>query len=322
MDELPKYKITIDDEYNDGSEPLGLDAVALTSTPAIIVKGVAFSDQKRTFSDDKKYRITAPAMIPKDDIYRKDEGGEYYVEFTVEEIDAIHKDFMSKLSSSEIFNLEHESENKIPAYLLEAWIVSDPKTDKAFTEFGIEVPQGSLMMTLQFTDQDYYNKMVEEGRTGLSIEGFLGLKLSNQKQKYMLPDGEHLIDGKIYVVKDGVVVEVKEVEMAEEPVADSEEVAMEEVAEETKEEEVEMAEEVVEETTTEVEAAVDPAMDSEAILAIVTPLIEEKVNEVLQVIADLKNELTESVEGEPTEEVEMNLSAHQRFSNIVKFLSK
>jgi hypothetical protein len=90
------------------------------------------------------------------------------------------------------------------------------------------------------------------------------------------------------------------------------------MAEEEKVEEVEMADEVKEEEKEEM--AVDPAMDSEAILAIVAPMLEEKIAEVLQVIADLKNELSESVEDAPAEEVELQLSAHQRFSNIVKFL--
>jgi hypothetical protein len=90
------------------------------------------------------------------------------------------------------------------------------------------------------------------------------------------------------------------------------------MAEEDKVEEVEMADEVKEEEKEEM--AVDPAMDSEAILAIVAPMLEEKIAEVLQVIADLKNELSESVEDAPAEEVELQLSAHQRFSNIVKFL--
>jgi hypothetical protein len=90
------------------------------------------------------------------------------------------------------------------------------------------------------------------------------------------------------------------------------------MAEEDKVEEVEMADEVKEEEKEEM--AVDPAMDSEAILAIVAPMLEQKIAEVLQVIADLKNELSESVEDAPAEEVELQLSAHQRFSNIVKFL--
>jgi len=317
MEELPTYKITIDEQYNDGSEPLGIDMIAFTSNPAVLVKGVAFKSQnKLSFSDNLKYRITAPAMIPME-IYRRDEEmGEYYVQFTEEEIDTIHKEFMSDLKNRDIFNLEHNAEQKVPAYLLEAWIVDNPKEDKSYSTFGIDVPKGTLMVTAQITDEGYYQELVKEGRVGFSIEGFLGLKLSNQNQTYMqLPDGEHLIEGKIYVVKDGEVVEVKEqeVELTEEVV----EVEAAKETEEVKEEEVAMAQE-----TPVTEMAVDPAADAEAILAVVTPLIEEKIAEVLQVIADLKNELTESEEDSPEEEVEMKLSANQKFSNIVNFLKK
>lgn len=318
MEGLPTYKITIDEEYNDGQEPLGIDMIAFTSNPAVMVKGVAFTSQKKvSFSDDLKYRITAPAMIPME-IYRRDEDmGEYYVQFTEEEIDTIHKEFMSDLKNRDIFNLEHNAEQKVPAYLLEAWIVDNPKEDKSYSTFGIDVPKGTLMVTAQITDTDYYNSLVKEGRVGFSIEGFLGLKLSNQNHKYMkLPDGEHLIEGKVYVVKDGEVVEVKEqeVEMAEDTTEETE-VVEEEMSEETNTEEVAMAEETVE-----VEAAVDPAADTEAILAIVAPLIEEKIAEVLQVIADLKNEMTDSAEDAPTEEVEMKMSAQQKFSQVINFL--
>lgn len=317
MEELPTYKITIDEQYNDGQEPLGIDMIAFTSNPAVLVKGVAFKSQnKLSFSDNLKYRITAPAMIPME-IYRRDEEmGEYYVQFTEEEIDTIHKEFMSDLKNRDIFNLEHNAEQKVPAYLLEAWIVDNPKEDKSYSTFGIDVPKGTLMVTAQITDEGYYQELVKEGRVGFSIEGFLGLKLSNQNHKYMqLPDGEHLIEGKIYVVKDGEVVEVKEqeVELTEEVV----EVEAAKETEEVKEEEVAMAEE-----TPVTEMAVDPAADAEAILAVVTPLIEEKIAEVLQVIADLKNEMTESEEDSPEEEVEMKLSANQKFSNIVNFLKK
>lgn len=315
MEKLPKYKITIDEQYNDGEEPLGIDQIAFTANPAVLVKGVAFSTQKRiSFADDKKYRITAPAMIPMEIYRRDDEMGEYYVEFTEQEIDTIFKDFMQNLNNKDLFNLEHDAGQTVPAYILEAWLVDEPKSDKAYSTFGIDVPKGTLMVTSQITDTEYYNKLVESGQTGFSIEGFLGLKLSNQINKYSmkLPDGEHVIEGKIYVVKDGEVVEVKDVE----------EVAMaEETVEETEVVEEEMAEEVKEEVKEEeVEMAVDPAADSEAILAIVAPMIEEKIAEVLQVIADLKNELSESVEVEPTEEVEMQLSAHHKFSNVVNFL--
>ena len=319
MEDLPTYKITIDEQYNDGTEPLGLDAIAFTAQPAVMVKGVAFkAHTKMSFADNKKYRITAPAMIPMEIYRRDDDGSEYYVEFTEEEIDTIFKDFMSGLNNKDLFNLEHEGEKIVPAYILEAWIVNDPKKDKAYSTFGIDVPKGTLMMTAQVTDTDYYNTLVESGAVGFSIEGYLGLKLSNQIKTNSMPELE---EGKKYIVKDGQLVEVtEEVAMAEEVV----EVEETEMAEEEKVEEVAMAEETTEEVKEEVEVemAVDPAADAEAILAIVTPAMEELKTELLQVIAELKNELTESTDDEPVEEVEMKLSAHHRFSNIVNFLQK
>lgn len=316
MEEIPTYKITIDEEYNDGTEPLGIDAIAFTSQPAVMVKGVAFRSQTRmSYSDDKKYRITAPAMIPMEIYRRDDDGTEYYVEFTEQEIDTIFKDFMAGLNNTDLFNLEHEGEKIVPAYILEAWIVDDPKKDKAYSTFNIDVPKGTLMVTAQVTDVDYYNKLVESNAVGFSIEGFLGLKLSNQINQNSMPELE---EGKKYVVKDGVLVEVtEEVALAEETV---EEVEM---AEDEKVEEVEMAEETTEEPKEEeVAMEVNPEVDAEAVLAIVTPAMEELKAELLNVIAELKNELTEAAEGEPEAEVELKLTAHHKFNNIVNFLKK
>ena len=318
MEGLPTYKITIDEAYNDGTEPLGVDAIAFTANPAVLVKGVAFKSQAKShFADEKKYRITAPAMIPMDIYRRDDQMGEYYVQFTEQEIDTIFKDFMLNLNNRNLFNLEHEGDQIVPAYILEAWLVDNPEGDKAKTTFGIDVPKGTLMVTAQVTDTDYYNKLVEAKQVGFSIEGFLGLKLSNQiNTSNMLPDGKHTLeDGTVIVVKDGVVVEVQEPQ--------AEEVAMEVEAST----EVEMAEpmpteepaeeEVVE---VEVEAAIDPAADAEAILAIVNPVLEQRVSEILQVIADLKNELTDTEEAAPVEEVKM--SAAQMFTQVTNFLKK
>ena len=320
MEGLPTYKITIDEAYNDGTEPLGVDAIAFTANPAVLVKGVAFKSQAKShFADEKKYRITAPAMIPMDIYRRDDEMGEYYVQFSETEIDTIFKDFMLNLNNRNLFNLEHEGDQIVPAYILEAWLVDNPEADKAKSTFGISVPKGTLMVTAQITDTDYYNKLVENGQVGFSIEGFLGLKLSNQiKTNNMLPDGEHTLeDGTVIVVKDGQVVEVKE-PTVEEQVMEVEASTEVEMAEPT-----EAPTEAPEEESTvevEVEAAIDPAADSEAILAIVTPILEQRIAEVLQVIADVKNELTQTEEAAPVEEVKM--TAAQKFNQVVNFLKK
>ena len=314
--DIPIYKITIDPEYSDGEE-LGIEQIALTSTPAIITKGLAFDEHKKLFfSDSLKYRVVAPAMIPME-IYRNDEDGdEYYVQFSAETIEQIHSKFMKDLTNRNVFNLEHDTNKTVPAYVLESWIVDTPMEDKAYSSYGIEVPKGTLMVTAQVTDKDYYNELVKNEQIGFSIEGFLGLKLSNQlNNKYSmnkLPDGEHLIDGKIYVVVDGEIIEIKDVPVAAEE-AMTEEIALETVVEE----------EVIEETPATEEMAIDPAADAEAILAIVQPVIDEQINAIIAMIADLRNHMEEVMsEGEEVVEVEATkLTQHDKFSMVSKFLN-
>ena len=308
---IPTYQITIDPAYAENGEDLGIEQIAFTATPAIKVKGMAFSSQAKPlfFSDELKYRITAPALIPME-IYRFDEDSkeEYNVKFTKEEIELIHGKFMKQMVNRDLFNLEHDQSMTVPAYVLEAWIVDNPKEDKAYSSFGIEVPQGTLMVTAQVTDKEYYAELVAQEQIGFSIEGYLGMKLKEETktniQMNKLPDGEHTIEGKIYVVKDGEIIEIRDVEMEE----TSEEVVLEET--------------VIEEDTVEETMAVDPVVDAEAIIAIVRPLLDEHMNAVASMIADMRNQLDEilSTEVEDEEIVEdVALSAHQRLSNFVKF---
>lgn len=312
--DIPIFKVTIDEEYSDG-EILGIEQVAFTSKPAILVKGMAFNSHAKVmqFADEPKMRIVAPAMIPMD-IYRNDEEGEYYVQFSEQEIETIYSDFMQNLNNKNLFNLEHDAGQTVPAYILESWIVENPKEDKAFSSYGIEVPKGTLMLTAQITEKEYYNKLVESGQVGFSIEGFLGLKLSINKQiknSMNLPDGEHLIEGKIYVVKDGAVVEIKDAPEAE--------VVVEMSTEEVVEEEVVMSEEVVEEEVVEAEMAIDPTADAEAILAIVMPTIDEKYNELIQLIAEVKAMIPALEEEEVTEVTEQKLTAHEKLMKFNQF---
>ena len=313
---IPTYKITIDPEYAEDGHDLGIEQIAFTATPAIKVKGMAFSSQAKPlfFSDELKYRITAPALIPME-IYRFDEDTEeeYNVKFTKEEIEKIHGKFMQQMVNRDLFNLEHDQSKTVPAYVLEAWIVDTPMEDKAYSSFGIEVPEGTLMVTAQVTDKEYYAELVAQEQIGFSIEGYLGMKLKEQQTNNInmnkLPDGEHTIEGKIYVVTDGEITEIRDVEMEE----TSEEVALEDtiVEEET----------VVEEET----MAVDPVLDAEAILAIVKPAMDEHMNAVVAMIADLRNQVEEILSAEVEDEVvseAVAMSAQQRFSSVNKFINK
>lgn len=316
---IPTYQITIDPAYAENGEDLGIEQIAFTATPAIKVKGMAFSSQAKPlfFSDELKYRITAPALIPME-IYRFDEDSkeEYNVKFTKEEIELIHGKFMKQMVNRDLFNLEHDQSKTVPAYVLEAWIVDTPLEDKAYSSFGIEVPEGTLMVTAQVTDKEYYAELVAQEQIGFSIEGYLGMKLKEQQtnniQMNKLPDGEHRIEDKIYVVKDGEIIEIRDVEKVEA----SEEVALEDtVVEETVTAEIPAEEETM---------AVDPVVDAEAILEIVKPHMDEQLNTVLAMIADLKNQLEEALSKEVEEEVvseAVAMSAQQRFSSVNKFIN-
>ena len=274
-------------------------------------------------------RIAAPALIPME-IYRCDEDGEYFAEFTEAEIEKLTSKFMANLTNSGKFNLEHKEGDVAPAYILEAWIVNDPIADKAKSTFNIDVPKGTLMIVSQVTDLDYYNQLVANGQVGFSIEGFLGLKLSEQiekhKNKYTmenkptsLPEGTKFeVDGIKYIVKDGKVMTEA---LEEAVVADTTEAQMalpldEVPAEETPIEE--MAVEPVVEPVAVVEpvVATPAAMPTEAeILAIVQP----KLDEIYKMIADLKAEhagmMTPEVEVELTK---TKMSIHDRFSQVMK----
>ena len=131
----------------------------------------------------------------------------------------------------------------------------------------------------------------------------------------MLPDGEHTLeDGTLIIVKDGQVVDVQ-MPTVEEQVMEVEASTEVELADTT-----EVTEETVKEEVVEVEAAIDPAADTDAILAIVSPYVEQRISELLQVIADLKNELTETEEVAPVEEIKM--TAAQKFNQVIDFLKK
>lgn len=330
---LPKYKISIDDEYSNG-EDLGWNATAFTSRPAIMVKGMAFESQENVikeqfFADKLKYRIAGPAMIPMQ-IYRCMDDEEFYVEFTAKEIEKIHQKYMKNFKNKNMFNLEHDSTQIVPAYICDVLLLdTQAKVDMVLKDYGIKVPIGTLFIITQITDKEYYHRLVENNQVGYSIEGFLGLALSDIKQKYnkmeenelKLPEGAKFqIGDKWYEVKDGVIVEVIEAEMAEETTVE-EEVKEEEikasedvVEEDKKEEEVAMAEEVVTETPTE-----EPVAEEVTGEFYSKEEIDAKFDELYKLIAELKAEEAdeEMVNGE-----EVALSIHDRLNAFNRFAAK
>jgi hypothetical protein len=333
MKDLPKYKITIDDEYGDG-EKLGIEKIAHTARPAIKIKGVAFTDanlhpnckcqiidgelktepdacdyclemkskefsfhtsKSMGFADEPKMRIAAPLMIP-GEIYRSDEDdGEHYVEFTVEEIEKIHKDFMKNLTNKEIYNEEHDNTRiSDKSYLLEALLIdTDNKVKMVKDDYGIDVPKGTLFTITQIENKEYYDYLVENDMLGLSLEGFLGLKLSEQKNKKetMSKDVNVELLEKIKELEARLQkFETEEKEELEEVKEEELEEVKEEELEEVKEEELEVEDEVEDEVEVIEEVIEEIVKDDKVELGEdeVMKYVQPKIDEILEMIAEIK----------------------------------
>lgn len=183
---LPTFEVSIDEIHSEG-ENLGIDLISNVKTPAVKIKGVAFSNNdhfKYCFSDEKKFRIAAPALIP-DDIYRNDEDGEYFIRFTREKIEQLAKKFMSELPSkgNRVFNLEHGDEI-IDSYILEAILAdTESKVNMIKESYGVDVPEGTFFIVQQFNNKNKFEEIVSKGQLGFSIEGFLGMELIDNKKQ-------------------------------------------------------------------------------------------------------------------------------------------
>lgn len=361
----PVYNINIDDVFADTGEELGIDKIAITKTPAVLTKGFAFDEHKAfAFADEKKMRLIAPMMVPMH-IYRFDNDGEYFVQFTRENIEKIFSKFMANPRKF-VFNYEHDNNGlKVPAFILEAWIVENSDTDKSRL-YGLNVPAGTVMCVAQFTDKRFFDEIiVKEERTGFSIEGFLGMELVNtikskittnninkkenmkkskfeaayladgtpvwisekkvdgevfvideNMEKAPIFDGEHeLASGEVIVTVDGKITEIKSK-------AEEAEMAVEEVVEEAA---VELA--IEEEVPVELAAEEVPAEDViEAKLALdeaeVMAIVQPKLDELIQMIADLKAALIEEEvsEGDIVVEPAM-LSLQEKFERAMRFIA-
>ena len=152
---------------------------ALVETPLGI--GTEFSKQE--FADQQI--VAGPFMIPKKLIYRKDDSGEYYVYFSDETIQKIaYKYMQNKYTDST--NLEHqESIGLKDVFVVESWLVADPKRDKSLIySGGEEYPKGTWYGLMKVKNREIWDNYVKTGFVkGFSVEGFFIDELLNKSDK-------------------------------------------------------------------------------------------------------------------------------------------
>lgn len=327
MKKLPKFNIKSDEPE------AGISKVSFVAEPAIKLRGLAFKNdiQHQCFKDDIKNRIVAPALIPDIDIYRRDEDGfEYYVSFTTEEIDKLHAKFMRNLNQRQAFNLEH-TEQGVPAYILEAWIIQS-EGDKAYDYYGFSqesLPLGSLMLVAQITSKKAYKSLIEGDQIGFSVEGLFDLdliemmdqKINNfnkiennmKKQLFTLANGQILMlaeDGTYEIFQDSTPeTKLEDCPCKGELGCDCDKEAYEEG---DKKPEDELQEEVP------VEEVVVEEAPAEEVTWYTKEEVDSKLDELFKLIGVLKAKIDELVAKEvPVEEVPVEMTIHQKFTNTL-----
>lgn len=180
--DLPVFKIKISD-----TEESGIDFVSLVANPAIMLKGLTFSEEKRiAFKVDKEKMIIAgPAIIPNMKIFRTDDDlGDYYVVFEKDTIEQMVEKFNANSKGFKL-NIDH-SDVIAPAFIKGSWIIEDEEKDKS-KMYGFDLPVGTWFIEVKITDEEFWNKEVKEnGKYGFSIEGLMGLSLSEILKKQTL----------------------------------------------------------------------------------------------------------------------------------------
>ena len=273
-------------------------------------------------SKDEKMQVVAPLLIPERDVFRNDEIGRYNMRFSNETIVELQSlAIENKLfDKKDLFKDTHDG-GVAPSYVIDQWITQN-ENDKAYTEFGFNlarVPIGSWIVASQITDKNYWeNEIKLNKKYAYSIEALMNLTIIKMNKmedtNLKLPDGEHIIDGKVYVVKDGELKEVQEItedqeEKVEEVMEDKakeeglEEKPKEEMATEEKPKE-EMAEiptdEKPKEEMAEIPTDEKPASSIEERMS----AIEKTNEELLQMIADKNAEGMEEDKSE--QEIQMS----------------
>lgn len=262
-------------------------------------------------SRDEKMQVCAPLLIPNKDIFRNDELGRYNMRFTPETIIELREVAHSKglIEKKDLFKDTHEG-TTAPSYILKEWIIED-ENDIAYSEYGFDklrVPVGTWMVLSQITDREFWLKEIKANKKyAYSIEALMNLtiiKMSKmEEQTIVLPDGEHLINDVIYVVKDGKVIEKKEVtpeqaevveevaEKAAENLEATEEKKPEEMAEEPKKEEQLLEEATKEEPKQMAEETVATEEEADRLSK-----LEKQQEQLMEEIAKMKAESQTDVE--------------------------
>lgn len=191
--DVPVYKLTIkEDDINSG-----VDFVALVDSPAILRNFLAFSKHEKFIANEEKRVVTGPLMIPEIPIYRRDEGGEFYVVFGRDTIYQIAQKFMKELRNDKV-NQMHQPDQKVEGvYMFESFIINSERginTPKGFEH----LPDGTWFGSYKIDNEEIWKQVKDGTFNGFSVEGFFEMNMERVTDDALLTK---VID----IIKEGKV---------------------------------------------------------------------------------------------------------------------
>lgn len=210
VEKLPIYEIVFDDSKDDA----GITKISLVDKPAILVKGMYFSEDanseyKFEVVKDKQI-IVGPACVPGMKILRYDDVNDmyYYVVFKAETIRLLVDKF-NRSNNNLSINVDHSKEIMVDGFLQANWIVEDQVYDKS-KMYGFKCVPGTWFVEIKINDTDFWETQVKgEGKYGFSIEGFLSEKLIEMMEEESEMSMNEMIDS----LSDDEILQIFEEEM-------------------------------------------------------------------------------------------------------------
>ena len=169
--ELKHYRVIADDS--------DVYAISLVEEPAVEVDFVALAKDKERdlrFSKDEKkekYMVLGAVLIPDQQIYRNDDGHEFYLSFDADCVERLAHKFMTNLSSSRCFTKDHESFAD-GCSLVESWIKVSER-DKS-VDYGFDCPIGTWFIACKVDSMEVWQSIKDGKRNGFSVESLVDLE--------------------------------------------------------------------------------------------------------------------------------------------------
>lgn len=170
---IPVYQAKVTDAKDDG-----IFAMSFVDFPAIERNFVALRQRQavKMSLNKQKQILTGVVLVPDQLIYRNQQPlGEYYMRFSSADIERIAQKMMR--TGIALSTTTHQHEKQLDGnFLVELWIVDDPKRDKSVAVGLGELPKGTLCASYKIEDGNYWQKEVLSGNVkGFSLEGFFNL---------------------------------------------------------------------------------------------------------------------------------------------------